>query len=385
MSLRKEIQVPITPVPKEQHTLEERLRDMDTYRKYLTDNISGFIDFMETFNQCINIMVSNMYLPPTVEFKARIKDCVGAVKTTTRKTLDDIFGFEIITPTETEKEVLMLFVHTIFDDEFCFRAKNHNKSNGYKAHHCVGVLRNEISEDLSDIEQYICNAKVKAIKKKYTTLSKELQAKIPREELYENVDLYPKLKEQILINGHLDQEIHQALKEVLHYIGQEYSNKERKNSVPVTEVQFKTLAVATEAIYGTARHADYKDVDQEETIRKFNNKEFIRLVNFPFKWNRDILDGTMKLQTTDKTLMEMRPFLRMLKAFNDRNNTCAGYDANIVTVFPQLRSYIEKVDGNIDIPENADPNEIWEKIKKLIIPELNSKINIVQKKGEGAR
>lgn len=356
--------------------------ELDAYRKYVSECLPGFINFMELLNSAITTLEDDLVMS-NIKFKARLKDGISSLKNTENKALDDIFGFELITPNERDKEILMLLMHKIFDEKLCYKAKNHDKSNGYKAHHCIGILKHEFTGDeFSDIEAYILNAKGKAIKKKYRDLTKQEQADIGKEELYEQIDLYPTLKKQILEEGGLDDGLSEELKDIMLSIGQHYeNNKQIKKIVPPIEVQFKTAAVAEEAIYGTARHAIYKPMDTQTVIDKYNGRRLMRGMDFPFKFHRE--DGKMRLQSTNLTLVEMWPFLKdAIRNFRRRHPTqLASYDMYIATVFPELKPYVKelaKKEPCITV-KNQDKDAIWRLLKlkvinqNFIIPDYKSK------------
>ena len=232
---------------------------LDTYRALIEENIPGFIEFMETTNNMISSLEDNMIVS-NVQFKTRIKDAVGAVNNTGRKQLDDIFGFEIIAPNELSKEILTLLIHRIYDEEFCNRTNNLNKSNGYVAHHRVGAVKEVFSgEEFEDLETYILQEKTIILKNEYRDLTRGTINQISiedRDEFYEEIYLYPKLREKVIKEGKLDDSLINAIKEagaILISRLEKFGTKD----IPAVEVQFKTAAVAEEAIFGTASHISY--------------------------------------------------------------------------------------------------------------------------------
>ncbi len=348
--------------------------EMDAYRHYISENLPGFINFMEVLNFVISKLEDNLIMS-NVHFTARLKDAISSIKNSSKKTLDDVFGFELITPNETDKEVLMLLIHKIFDDNICFRNKKHDKSNGYRAYHCVGVVKQCFTgNEFDTIEEYILTAKTKRIKEFYKDLPKDEQKKIPSEELFEQVDMYPRLKQQIIDNGTLYEDTINALKDAIYYISQYYEeNDEIRRSIPPIEIQFKTAAVAEEAIYGKARHALYKEEDAQIIINKYNTRKLMRGMDFPFKFQRE--NGRMKLQTTTTTLIEMWPFLKeTIRKFKKQHPfTLASYDMHLATVFPELKPYIKELSKKEPCltVRNQDKDAIWRLLKlKIINPDF---------------
>lgn len=361
--------------------------EIDTYRKYISEALPGFISFMELINSAITTLEDNLVMS-NIGFKARIKDTTSSVSNTERKVLDDIFGFELIAPNETDKEILMLLIHKIFDDEICFRTKNHDKSNGYKAHHCVGILKKEIDgNEFDDIEKYILKAKDKIVKKKYRGLRKEEKDQIPNSELYQKIDLYPNLKKQIEQEGHLDPKTVEILKKISLEIENYYrQTKGERKGVPPIEVQFKTAHVAEEAIYGAAKHDEYKPINREEIANKYKNKQLIRGMNFPFKFYR--ANGEMKLQPADVTLVEMWPFLKetIIQYRNDNPNEASSYNMHMATVFPELKPYVRELAKREPYIRVRSQNveTIWNGLKqKILYPDIREKNNKEKETNKG--
>lgn len=362
--------------------------EMDIYRQLIDESLHGFIKFMEAINSAITVLEENLVMS-NVKFKARIKDAIGTVKNSDKKTLDDIFGFELITPTETDKEILMLLIHKIYDEKFCCRENNHNKSNGYHAHHRVGVLKKQFTGyELEDIESYILSTKTRKLKTEYRDLSRETQLQMPTDELYEDVYLYPYLREQIIQEGCLDKAIVDALKEAVTVIKEQV---EDTSDIPAVEVQFKTASVAEEAIFGKARHNKYKPVDSQEIISSYNSRKLMRGMHFPFKFYRD--NGKMRLQPTSITLVEMYPFLRepIINFNKSHTGPLASYDMYFATIFPDLKKYVKEISKREPCLKvrNTNKDAIWSILKlKALNPDFSIPDYVAQKeemKGEQAK
>ncbi|MGN1311303.1 MAG: hypothetical protein ACI4VP_06460 [Clostridia bacterium] len=362
--------------------------EMDIYRQLIDESLHGFIKFMEAINSAITVLEENLVMS-NVEFKARIKDAIGTVRNSDKKALDDIFGFELITPNETDKEILMLLIHKIYDEKICRRENNHNKSNGYHAHHRVGVLKNQFTGyEFENIESYILSAKTKRLKTEYRDLSRKTQLQMPTDELYEEIYLYPHLREQIIQEGCLEKTIVDTLKTTLTVIKEQV---EDTSDIPAVEVQFKTSSVAEEAVFGKARHNKYKPVDSQEIINSYNNRKLMRGMHFPFKFYRD--NGKMKLQPTSTTLVEMYPFLRepIINFNKNHPNALASYDMYFATIFPELKNYVKELSKKEPCLKvrNTNKDAIWKILKlKALNPDFSIPDYVAQKKqmkGEQAK
>lgn len=349
--------------------------EMDVYRKLVEESISGFLKFMEAVNESITSLEDNMIMS-NVQFKARIKDAIGTVCNTDKKPLDDIFGFELITANERSKEILMLIIHKLYDENYCLRINNHNKSNGYVAHHRIGTLKVNIDgEEFENIDSYILNAKTKRLKPEFRDLSRITVFQMTneeREQLFEDVPLFPTLREEVIRDGRLDKDILDAIKESANIIVSSLGEEERLK-VPVVEVQFKTASVAEEAVFGTASHVAYKPVDAHEIIDNYNHCKLMRGMHFPFKFQRE--DGKMRLQQSNLTLIEMYPFLReTIIAFRkDHPKPMPTYDMHFGTIFPELKPYIRDLSKKEPFHKvnNANKESMWRCLKlKALNPDF---------------
>ena len=113
--------------------------ELDAYRMHVSENIPGYILFMEALNELITGLEAKQIIGKT-QIKSRVKAAKSAVKNSREKELDDIFGFNIITQNEKDKEILMLIIHNLFVRKY-IQEKTYDKSNGYKAHHCIGAVK----------------------------------------------------------------------------------------------------------------------------------------------------------------------------------------------------------------------------------------------------
>lgn len=361
--------------------------EMDIYKDFVGESLEGFINFMEIMNLAIKQLEDN-YVMSNVGFKVRIKDAIASIEST--GILDDIFGMELITPHEIDKEILMLFMQNVFEPEACHRDKKLDKKNGYNAYHCVGIVRKDIAE-LSDEEicKHIFNAKTKRIKKKYKDINDAQKKDIPPEDLYEKCDMYPALKDYIKKNGGLEKNTFNTLRKLWKTVNLYYSqNDELRRKIPAIEVQYKTANIAEQSIYGNAKHNAYKHIDEADVIQKFRTKKLMRGMHFPFKFERK--NGEMILQQTNQTLIEVWPFLKdeILSFRKEHPRILLSYDMHFATVFPELKPYVKKLgktEPYISV-RNHDKNQIWRLMKlRILDPEFALKEQTFQKSLEGEK
>lgn len=300
----------------------------DGYRSYIADLGEGFLQIAEDYNMCLEIAKQNELIGD-VKLKARIKDFSSARINSDKKILDDVFGMEVVAPTEREKEILMLFSHLIFDIS---KNKKYNKSTGYKEYHCMG----DFSPKNVKIREWIKDTVNEAETREYKCSNSG-------EPIYNRknmVPIFPILKEYIKDSKKL-REMSETFEEMKEYM--ETINSEL--ALPVIETQFKTMEVEENAIRGTAAHSKYKPTDEKKIKDKFKDGQLIRGINSPWKF-----EGTssgLKLQDFYKTLMENWPFLKgtirerrnLGKEPRDREKVSV-FDSLTASIFPFFRKYI---------------------------------------------
>lgn len=314
------------------------------YKGFISDLGEGFLDIAENYNLCLEI-AKNRALIGDVKLKARIKDFSSSRINSNKKILDDVFGIEIVSATDEEKEFLMLFNHLIFNIS---KDKKYNKPTGYAAYHCMG--------DLS-IEDGNLEERIKKIVKDTRTEEYKRSKKDPEFDEEKDVryaSVFPRLKKLIKDPETLE-EITKCFEEMIPYM------KPANNEIglPIVEFQFKTAEVEGIALRGTAAHTKYKSTDEEMIENKFKKGQLIRGINSPWKF-----EGTergLKLQDFYDTLMDNWPFLRKTiverreagKEAKDRNIS-SQFDALTATQFPFLKKYIPEF--NYD---ERKKEEIW--------------------------
>lgn len=325
---------------------------LDGYREYVQNLGEGFLEIAENYNDCIQ-MARQSELIGDVKLKARIKDFSSSRINTEKKALDDVFGIEIVTPTELDKEILMLFNHLVFDIS---KDKKYNKSTGYVAYHCMGDFSRK--EETLDIRDWI--------QKKIASATTREYVRSKSEPTYNNkkciVPIFPKLQE---ITGNYDMlnEIADTLKRMLEYM----ETISPELYLPVVEFQFKTAEVEELALRGPASHTKYKHTKEKMIESKFENGELIRGINSPWKF-----EGTprgLELQDFYKTLLENWPFLRKIiverrnagKEVKDRDKV-SKFDVLTASQFKFLRRYLPKY-----IYDEDKKEEKWGVLKTAMI------------------
>lgn len=313
-------------------TKETSIWDMaNGYRSFISDLGEGFLEIAENYNTCIEIAKANELIGD-VKLKARIKDFSSSLlnSETKGKILDDIFGMELVAPTEKDKEILMLFNHLVFSIR---KDKKYNKPTGYVAYHCMADF-NPREKDIKEwIKQTVNSAKTREYKR---TKKDDKEPKTKRNFVYVFQVLQREIKNASFLN-----ELVKTFKEMIEYM----KITDPDLNLPTIEFQFKTAEVEENGIRGAAAHSKYKNQSEEMILRKFSNGELIRGVNSPWKFN-----GTptgLKLQDFYDTLLENWPFLRKTivqrrnkgKENKDREKS-AIFDYFTATQYPFLRKYV---------------------------------------------
>ena len=96
---------------------EKKKMELDAYRLFISEALPGYICFMEALNNTINALQEKNTIGKT-KLRARLKAVNSALINTQKKILDDVFGFEIVTDSERDKEVLMLLIHNLFIEKY---------------------------------------------------------------------------------------------------------------------------------------------------------------------------------------------------------------------------------------------------------------------------
>ena len=332
---------------------------IDGYKKYLQDLGPGFIELIENYNMCLSIAKQYEILG-NCKLKARIKDFSSSLANTDIKELDDVFGIEVITPTELEKEFLMLFNHLAFNN---VKDKKYNKTETkYKAYHHIGdyILndKNYAMIILSD-EDFLSEIIADDINRMQTVEYKSSK----KDELVNSKDVFPVLKKEIKNPNNLKLYTH-ALYEMLGFMRDITADM----TFPFVESHFITSEVEENALRGSAQHSKYKKTNHESIIKMFKEGKLIRGINAPWKFVGD--SSGLHLQNFYDTLLENWPFLkphiverRMAGKEEKDKKLSTKFDYLTATVYPFLRKYLSK-------PKEAysddKKDEIWGVLKTAI-------------------
>ena len=139
---------------KKYKVLNKELSELLAYYNFVSDQREGFVSIMLHINKLINQLKNNGNISEYVELRARIKAPISAIRNDRKKTLDDVFGMEILTATENEIEIVKNEIekYMIANEERC---NKWDKPNGYKAEHRMLTLRKDKREQLGlENEEY---------------------------------------------------------------------------------------------------------------------------------------------------------------------------------------------------------------------------------------
>lgn len=345
--------------------------ELDAYRMHVSENIPGYILFMEALNELITGLEAKQIIGKT-QIKSRVKAAKSAVKNSREKELDDIFGFNIITQNEKDKEILMLIIHNLFVRKY-IQEKTYDKSNGYKAHHCIGAVKTKITgEEIKGLEDHILQSKTYKPKEEYRDSSSKKQRELGKKGVLEQVDRYPILRAEILQNGELSGNLQNAFADALLFLDTYLlPGTETRINMPVMEVQFKTSEVEKDATCGRAKHMNYKKINPEQISKDYMSRKLVRGIDFPFRFFRNMDNGRMELESTKETLISMWPFLEETIKEYEKTSTAplASYDMYMTKIFPDLQPYVEEISKREPvIPiKNTDANSVWTTLKMKII------------------
>ncbi len=325
---------------------------VDGYKGFISDLGGEFLEIVENYNQ--SLQIAKLYeLIGDVKLKARIKDFSSSSINSDKKELDDIFGVELVTATEFEKEVLMLFNHLAFNIN---KDKKYNKKNGYVAYHCMGDFAPNEKNLKERIERTVNGAKAKEYV--YTKGDPNYRNK------KNLVNIFPNLSEYISNSRNLN-ELTKVLSEMIEYMN---VVKIPKDKIPVIEFHFFISEVEHEAIRGSASHSNYKKTNTKLIERYFQEGRLIRGINAPWKFTAN-KDG-LQLQDFYDTLLENWPFLKdsIVKRRNEGQEIrdreiSSKFDVLTASQLPFLRKYLK---GNHEYAEEKK-DEKWGLLKALII------------------
>lgn len=306
----------------------------DGYKEFINIHADNFLDIVEDLNMCLEI-AKDYETIGNVQLKARIKDFSSSKINSNVKILDDIFGVELVSASEFDKEFLILFSYLMFDID---KNKKYRKEDtGYSAYHCLADFSPK-NVDIQLIKELIKKTKTKEYR--YTPKEYEKMGKEPK-----TVKVFPILNKKIMEEPEILEEIVEAFEEMSEFMNTIPMDRwEQLN--PIIEFHFLTSEAERNALTGKAAHAKYKSFNGEENIKeKFRQGNLIRGINSPWKFV-----GTpegLKLQDFYETLKENWPFLKDIvkerrkegKEVGDRKKS-TKFDIFTAAQFPFLRKYL---------------------------------------------
>ena len=266
----------------------------------------------------------------------------------------------------------MLIIHNLFVRKY-IQEKTYDKSNGYKAHHCIGAVKTKITgEEIKGLEDHILQSKTYKPKEEYRDSSSKKRRELGKKGVLEQVDRYPILRAEILQNGELSGNLQNAFADALLFLDAYLlPGTETRTNMPVMEVQFKTSDVEKDATCGRAKHMNYKKINPEQISKDYMSRKLVRGIDFPFKFFRNMDNGRMELESTKETLISMWPFLEETIKEYEKTSTAplASYDMYMTKIFPDLQPYVEEISKREPvIPiKNTDANSVWTTLKMKII------------------
>lgn len=132
---------------------KNRMRDKHLYNKFIMQQEDEFVRIMEFINEQINRMIESREITNYTQLRARIKSEKSAIHNDSIKTVDDVFGMEIITATEQEYKKVIEEIKKYMNVSPYKKINNIDKPNGYKATHLTMILKKEALKDVGIPEE----------------------------------------------------------------------------------------------------------------------------------------------------------------------------------------------------------------------------------------
>jgi len=130
----------LTPEQKENLEKRNSMQELYDYNKYVMQQEEEFVKVMNFVNEIINDLIEDREITEFAEIRARIKSQKSVLANDPVKAVDDVFGMEIITPTEQEYKRI---IEELKEWMTVQKEKQHNKKNGYKATHLAMTFKKE--------------------------------------------------------------------------------------------------------------------------------------------------------------------------------------------------------------------------------------------------
>ena len=222
------------------------------YEKFVLDQESQFILFINYLNKFINELRDKGTITPHLAFYARVKATNSAYQNhSDKKALDDVFGIEILATAEAEFQALMKEIESDGDINRLLRVHKvtkHDKDNGYKAEHHYCVLEPKLVETLNNLS------------------------------------------------------------------GKTRRNRIPAQLFPLIEFQYKTFEVYYQGNFGTASHEVYKNTEIKQ-IQSLYDTDLLTVGEYiPTMWISDPYNDNVRELSTREILKKMYPSLKLKDA-----------------------------------------------------------------------
>lgn len=220
-----------------------------TYEKFVLDQEDQFILFINYLNRYLNYLRDIGTITPELAFYARVKATNSAYKNHNEgKTLDDVFGIEILATSEAEYRTLMQEIESNNNQTKLLRVchiKKHNKENGYKAEHHTCSIEPELVKILNLL------------------------------------------------------------------LGKSEDNNISDQLFPLIEFQYKTMKVHYEGNRGTASHELYKNTEIENVQKLYDDGLLTVGEYIPTMWRSDPYNDDVRELSSRDVLKKMYPSLKL--------------------------------------------------------------------------
>ena len=220
-----------------------------TYERFVIDQEEQFILFINYLNQYINHLRDLGKITPHLAFYARVKATNSAYQNhIDSKTLDDVFGIEILATSEEEYKTLMEEIESSPEAIHLLKVhhtKNHDKENGYKAEHHACSIEPQLVDTLNNL------------------------------------------------------------------LGRKGNSKISDQLFPLIEFQYKTFEVYYQGNFGTASHEQYKNTEIQQ-IQALYDADLLTVGEYiPTMWVSDPYSDNVRELNSRDVLKKMYPSLKL--------------------------------------------------------------------------
>ena len=275
---------------------------MSRYKNYVYEQKDGFLNCLEYINEQLCILKRYGIISEHTVLTARIKSLESAMKNDSKKALDDVFGLEIITGTEAEAAFVVTFLREILETS---KETIHNKDNNYRAHHFLGYPEYPLSvlsfnwivlKEKENFESWMM------FDDYIDQLSKKALENTNKEKIMEYCDSFcdslNKYKKTIYNNlkGKRMSDLKNELKDAEDRFCHKYYLSDEEKT-PIVEFQIKTIDTAMQALYGTAKHSEYKGDSPRQAQKIYDNN-----LHYPKEKLPIMYESKLKYDENDKPI-----------------------------------------------------------------------------------